>query len=377
MIYKQADIIVSETPHNITALLKKYRTGTATAEERALLEAWYHALEYDSTAFNDEYAMQQMQDASWESMHRKTPVVRFYRRYWIGVAAAAILVLMVVIYQHNNRQQDPVLIKPAGDKATLTLANGQQIILENADSGTIAEQNGIRVVKQKNGQLAYDRSKGKGNAVYNTLSTPRGGQYKITLPDGTVVWMNSASALTYPTTFNGSERLVKLKGEAYFEVARNAAQPFRVQLDKTIVDVLGTEFNVHAYGDEPAVTTTLVTGSVRVTHSMAAGSRSETLTPGQQAIGAASYLLTKTANMRQVLSWKNGLFIFEDRKLTDVLREISRWYDIDIDMQAPADDTRYGGVINRNSPLPKVLELLESNGIRHFKVEGRKVIVLP
>ncbi|BAV06951.1 FecR family protein [Filimonas lacunae] len=387
---------MSSTQYNIQELLKKYREGTASAEERALLEAWYHALEYDATAFADEEAMQQMQAASWEVItagkRQQAPVVGLFRRYRIGVAAAVVLAVAGITWFTINRQQpkqetiptaQTTPAAPASDKAVLTLADGRQIVLEQADSGAIAEQNGIRIIKLNNGQLAYDKANKSGaqkpsaTAMYNTLTTPRGGQYKIVLPDGTVVQMNSASSITYPTAFAGKERVVKLNGEAYFEVARNAQQPFKVEVNKTVVDVLGTAFNIHAYTDEPAVTTTLVNGSVRVTHTMAAGSKSELLTPGQQAVGAETYLVTRKANMRQVLSWKNGLFIFEDRKLEDVLREVSRWYDIDIDMQAPADDTRYGGVINRNSDLKKVLELLERNGIRHFKIEGRKVIVLP
>jgi len=383
---------VNSTENNLQQLLKKYREGTALPEERALLEAWYHSLEYDTTVFTDEAAMQQMQAAGWTAVTagkaNSAPVVGLFRRYRVGIAAAVLLAVagisLLLIPQRKPAQGGADVVqaspvKPAGDKAVLTLANGQQIVLEQANSGAIAEQNGIQVMKLGNGQLAYNQAGQARSAtapMYNTLTTPRGGQYKVILPDGSRVWLNSASSLTYPTVFNG-KRLVKLSGEAYFEVAANAREPFTVQVNKTEVDVLGTEFNVYAYTDEPAVTTTLVQGSVRVTHGMPAGSKTELLTPGEQAVGAETYLVTRKANMRQVLSWKNGLFIFEDRKLAEVLREISRWYDIDIDMQAPADDTRYGGVINRNSPLPKVLALLEQNGIRHFKVEGRKVVVLP
>lgn len=383
---------MNSTENNIPQLLKKYREGTASPEERTLLEAWYHSLEYDTTAFTDAAAMQQMQAAGWMAVTagkgNNAPVVGLFRRYRVGIAAAVLLAIagisLLLIPQQKRKQgrADVVQatpVKPAGDKAVLTLANGQQIVLEQANSGAIAEQNGIRVMKLRNGQLAYNKAgqaRSTAAPMYNTLTTPRGGQYKVILPDGSRVWLNSASSLTYPTVFNG-KRLVKLSGEAYFEVAANAREPFTVQVNKTEVDVLGTEFNVYAYADEPAVTTTLVQGSVRVTHGMPAGSKTELLTPGEQAVGAETYLVTRKANMRQALSWKNGLFIFEDRKLAEVLREISRWYDIDIDMQAPADDTRYGGVINRNSPLPKVLALLEQNGIRHFKVEGRKVVVLP
>jgi ferric-dicitrate binding protein FerR (iron transport regulator) len=193
-----------------------------------------------------------------------------------------------------------------------------------------------------------------------------------------MVWMNSASSLKYPTVFTGAERVVELTGEAYFEVAANAKMPFKVNTRQVTVDVLGTEFNIHAYPDEPSVTTTLVEGSVRVSNQVQAGGRSAVLTPGWQLVRNDNSFLTRKANLKQVLAWKNGLFMFEDMTLAEILREISRWYDIDIDMRITPNEARYGGVIKRNSTLEKILVLLEQNGgAYHFKTEGRKVIVLP
>lgn len=384
---------MNPTQTNIQQLLKQYREGMASPEERALLEAWYHALEYDATAFTDEVALQQLQQAGWQAVvnSRQPKVVPLYRRYRRVIAVAAMLVLALAgwwLFTLNrplqpgkgDTVQQPVIM-PGGDKAVLTLANGKKIILEQADSGAIAEENGVRIIKRNNGQLAYGETPAAGQpnapVSYNTLAIPRGGQYQLILPDGTRVLMNSASSLTYPTVFSQKERVVTLSGEAWFEVMPNAQQPFKVKVNQTTVDVLGTQFNIHAYADEPAVTTTLVQGSVRVGQQLAGKQQSEILTPGLQAVATQNGLFTRKANLRHVLAWKNGLFIFEDRKLADVLREIARWYDIAIEMQAPPDEKLYGGVIFKSATLQAVLNMLERGGTRHFKIEGRKVLVLP
>jgi len=191
------------------------------------------------------------------------------------------------------------------------------------------------------------------------------------------VWLNAVSSLRYPTGFPGAERVVELSGEAYFEVAEKTTQPFRVKTNGHTVNVLGTHFNVHAYPDESSIQTTLIQGSVSVQAEY--GSRPMLLKPGQQAYVdlATNSITTRLPNVRQVISWKDDLFIFEDMRLNEVLREVCRWYDVDIDMQAPVSNERYTGVINRKNPLSKVLALLEENNIQHFKIEGRKIIVLP
>lgn len=383
---------MNPTQTNIQQLLKQYREGTASPEARALLEAWYHALEYDNTAFTDEAALQQLQQAGWQAVAagRQLKTVPLYRRYrWATAVAAILAVALAGIWLFNggktgqpgkgNTAQAEVVM-PGGDKAVLILADGRKIILEQADSGAIAEENGVRIIKLNNGQLAYDKKQaGKSNtaAALNTLITPRGGQYQVMLPDGSKVWMNSASTLVYPVAFTQKERKVMLSGEAWFEVAPDAKHPFKVTVNNVTVDVLGTQFNVHGYADEPAITTTLVQGSVRVGQQLNSGQQAELLTPGLQAVATQSSLFTRKANLRQALAWKNGLFIFEDRKLADILRELARWYDIEVDMQAPADEKLYGGVILRGATLQTVVNMLERGGARHFKIEGRKLIVLP
>lgn len=312
---------------------------------------------------------------------------RLYLRW--AAAAAVVTVLATGSWLLLNRGKTPAADKgtaitadigPAGNKAVLTLENGRRIILEQTANGAIAQEGGTRIIKLNNGRLLYQSQPLTGTAgpvSFNTLSTPRGGQIQLVLPDGTAVWLNSASSLRYPAVFKGAERIVELTGEAYFEVAPDARQPFKVKLNGMLVDVLGTSFNIHAYTDEPVVTTTLVQGSVRVTNQYPKKEKSKILTPGEQAVVSADQLLTQQADLEQVLSWKNGLFVFEDRKLADILREIARWYDIDIENRAPLSGERYGGIINRHNTLAKVVELLQQNGIQHFKIEGRKLIVLP
>ena len=382
-------------------LLRKYREGKATASERALLEQWYLSLEYDTTAFTGDEELNAWKEASWQAVaaSRKQAAVPLYRRFGV-VAAAAVLVLAVAgfwllknsIGINKAGKELAEKIVPASNKAVLVLSDGTTIELDSVLQNAITDPNGVTVINSAGSRLSYhDQAPADAAApiAYNTLKTPRGGQYRLTLPDGTQVWMNSASELRYPTSFREANRVVELSGEAYFEVAQNARQPFKVKANGTEVKVLGTHFNVHAYPDEPNTQTTLVEGSIQVSNptsdisksanpnQRSAISKSAILVPGQQAVTTREDLTTRNANIKQVLSWKNGLFIFEEMKLEEVLREISRWYDIEVEYRAPVSEEHYGGVINRHSPLPKVLELLQENGIQHFKIEGRKILVLP
>jgi len=241
-------------------------------------------------------------------------------------------------------------------------------------------------------------------AIYNTISTPRGGQYQLVLPDGTRVWLNAASSLRFPTAFTGSDRTVSMTGEVYFEVAPDKVRPFHVQVNDMTVDVLGTHFNVMAYGDEAAVKTTLLEGSVKVK----AGDQERLLIPGQQAsLGnraapgapqaggaqsdavqrastgnpgaprpAAEKLSVQTADVQQAIAWKNGFFEFENMDLGTIMRQISRWYDVDISYETQDTAARFGGGISRKLDLPDVLRLLEVNGV-HFRLDKRTLTVIP
>ena len=298
-----------------------------------------------------------------------------------GWAAAAVVVLALGIYQwrlHTPQQQVAAIpandVAPAGNKASLTLANGTVIPLDSTGKEVILQGN--TVIRQTNGQLQYIPGTAEKSVAYNTLTTPRGGQYKLVLPDGTKVWLNAASSLRYPAIFTAKEREVELTGEAYFEVAQMAAIPFRVKAgNRTAVDVLGTAFNLSAYADEPSINTTLVSGKVKV---VAPGQPAALLQPGQQAkLNRQGVLQVITeVDVAQAVAWKDGWFQFHNASLTEVLRELSRWYDVTFSYEGNIAPRVFEGRIQRDLALSKVLSALEKVQV-HFRIEGKKVIVLP
>lgn len=266
-------------------------------------------------------------------------------------------------------------VEPGGDKAVLTLADGSQIVLDAASDGMLARQTGVEVVKLPGGQLAYRAVGGTANdLVYNTMSTPRGGQYQLHLPDGSRVWLNASSSLRFPVAFTGKERRVSLQGEGYFEVAPNADMPFTVEVNDMEIQVLGTHFNVNAYADEAGTTTTLLEGKVRVRTAKADG----LLRPGQQArlTSSGAVEILSTPNQEEVMAWKNGLFFFEGADLPSIMRQLARWYDLEVYYEnGKLPKRRFNGQVYRNLKLSEVLKVLELSDV-HFRLEGRKLIVV-
>lgn len=308
---------------------------------------------------------------------------------WSAVAASIIVCIALIWWfrlptRSNAKAVAAVTggdVAPGGNKAILTLANGTQIILDSRQDGRIARQGSTTVLKF-NGVISYSREAGRTSAegdantlLYNTITTPRGGQYELVLPDGSRVWLNSASSLRFPTVFKGARREVELKGEGYFEIEKDAGRPFAVSVNKMKVQVLGTSFNTMAYSDEQTINTTLLDGAVIVTQ----GDMQKKLEPGQQAAldSAGHRLSVRKVDMRQVIAWKTGLFEFDNTDLATVMRQVARWYDIEVVYRVSPDKTLLGGSISRNLNLKEVLGLLEANGINHFKLEGKKVFVLP
>jgi len=314
-----------------------------------------------------------------------------------AVAAAAIItgiILTGAFYLFfNNSNKDVAVIKqpialtsdvqPGGNKAVLTLADGTTIILDSAKEGALSQQGNAKVIKLTAGQLAYNSTGNTTEVVYNTISTPKGGTYQVILPDETKVWLNAASSLRFPTTFTGKERSVEITGEAYFEVATLYSKekqkiPFIVNVTSgdgnMKVEVLGTHFNVMSYNDEKQVKTTLLEGAVKVSKN---GS-SVLLRPLQQA------QLTKTNNdlrvtndvdVNEETAWRNGIFQFNDAELSTVMRQLARWYDVDVSYSGNVSADHFTGKISRNISLAKVLKILELSDV-HFKIEGRKIIVI-
>lgn len=369
-------------PKDIQELLKKYREGTCTDEEKALLESWYQNYELSDLKEIPQHIRDEQLNEVWQSLPVHEHKLR--RIPWLKLTAAAVLLIAfgTVLYLYLNKRVTrhgdvQVLagntIIPGSNKAILTLNDGRQISLTDAANGHIADQPGITVTKKTDGQLLYTITESGTDEVitFNTIETPRGGQYQVALPDGTKVWLNAATSLRFPTRFSATERMVYLDGEAYFEVAHNKNSPFKVKLNGQQVEVLGTHFNVMAYRDESAIKTTLLEGSVKLT----APPGSILLEPGQQGYIAKSEFTREQVDVTIVTAWKDGLFKFNGIDMRTLMRQISRWYDVEIEYEPGVKDDVVFGSISRTSDLAKLLHILELGGV-HFKVIGRKLIVL-
>lgn len=373
----------------IQYLLEKHVAGGLNAEETELLEAYLAAGDGQVTgaiyqmlekAENDPSVAQQ----DWTGLlgrvlavdQPKPPPARmiaFLRRY---VAAAAILAGAVILAFILSRKPDrtPAAtelqadVMPGGNKAILTLADGSNIVLDSTAEGTIAQQGNARVIKLAGGRIDY-QLQGRSNAdvMINTIRTPRGGQFQVTLPDGTKVWLNAESSITYPAAFKGKERVVNITGEVYFDVKESAAMPFIVSINKnTRIKVLGTQFNINSYADEAAITATLVEGSIRVMHHSADAA---TLRPGQQARMAATAPpgtlpeILDNVNVAQIVGWKNGIFAFQHTDIRQVMKQLERWYDIEVRYEGDVPALRLSGKMDRGVHLSDVVRFLADYGI--------------
>lgn len=380
-------------------LSARHTSNDLTEDEWQELEQWISRSDFNRKLFEEfshedkrELALERMRqydpDAAWErakeSMKKKPPV----RLWWLSAAAIIVLAIGTTLFLRWNDiagKQPSLTVKvhthdvaPGGNKAVLTLANGKQIVLDSNANGLLAKQGNTQVINLSAGQLAYKSDQGQTGAneivQYNTLTTPKGGQYQIILPDGSKVWLNAESSLKYPAAFTGKERAVTLTGEAYFEVAENKDKPFEVAVNGMEVQVLGTHFDVMAYENEKAVTTTLLEGKVKVIQ----GSNSELLKPGQAANfdKISQSLSVAAANTEQAIAWKNGYFDFRDATLKAVMRQLSRWYDVEVQYQGEIPVRRFTGEAPRNLNLSDVLKILATSGI-HFTIEDKQIIIKP
>jgi transmembrane sensor len=380
----------------VRMLLQRYRQGQCSPEEITIIENWYQQLldksDWDFQPGEEALTGERLKARMSErlqpvSAQAPLKALPFYRRKWYKMAAAACLLLLLAAGAWHwlgttplqPQKVTPIVLHdaaPGGNKAILTLSNGDHIILDSTSNGQLPPQGNAQVQKSGSGQLVYQASAAATTSiVYNTLTTPRGGQYQLRLPDGTQIWLNAASSITYPTTFTGKDRSVSITGEVYFEVAANAQVPFRVKTGATTIEVLGTHFNVNAYTDEATVNTTLLEGSVKVVR----GQQSLLLTPGRQASINAEGVITQPTNvdLDQVMAWKNGKFIFGDKAdIYTVMRQIARWYDIEVEYRG-AVTQHFWGSMSRETNASQVFKLLEATGGVHFIIEGKKVIVLP
>ena len=394
-----------EKEFHIARLIAASIKGDATADEEKELNAWVAESIQNRERFeqwrNEELLAYKIRnyyqvdsDAIYQKMDRMIrnaniaePAVhpKKIRSLWprIAVAASIILAISIVGYfvlhkpikENYAADRLPPDVSPGGNKAFLVLGNGQRISLTDAGNGTIAEQAGRSIKKTADGMVVYDRSNTEGQPaeqVYNTVEIPRGGQYQITLGDGSKVWLNAASSLKYPAVFNGPDRQVELTGEACFEIAKDKVHPFKVKTAHQTVEVLGTVFNINSYADEKNIATTLIEGAVKVTGE----NRPVIIRPGEQAINNGQQIQVAQANIDNVIDWRNGDFYLNRVNFRVAMRKIARWYDIEViyDASVP-DNIESGGWISRSKPLSAVLNAMERTGQVHFKIEGKKVYV--
>ncbi|MDR6783981.1 transmembrane sensor [Pedobacter africanus] len=363
-------------------LLKKYREGSCTAEEIALLESWY--LEYEDETKPDftPEAIAEEKSRIWQSLpvHQKQ-VKRMVLWPWIAAASVILCVTLALLFQKKDKQAaDTATVKilPGGNNAILTLANGSKISLNDAANGNLASQSGITVTKTSDGQLVYQvgiSAKETRVVEYNTVTTPKGGQYQVNLPDGTKVWLNAASSLTFPVAFAASERQVKLTGEAYFEVAHNKEKPFKVSSDKQNVTVLGTHFNVSAYKDDDEIRTTLLEGKVKV--QLSEIDASAVLRPGEQGVLKGRTFNTRFVNTENEIAWVNNAFVFDNEELGSIMRKIARWYDVEVVCPEELEKMEFSGTGSRSKSIQNALKIMELTESVHFKFEGRRITVMP
>lgn len=361
-------------------LLEKYAQGTCSEEERAIVESWY--LKANLAADDSDLDAPDFIKAETKLQSALGIVPKDTFRLWPRIVIAASIFLVcgsaLVFFMDKTEVSEISVasvandVAPGTNTATLTLANGQKIILDHTANGKIAEQAGVSVSKTAEGQIVYSVKdvKNIGKANFNTLSTANGEQYQIILPDGTKVWMNAASVLKFPLSFSGlSKRNVELVGEAYFEVYKDRKKPFVVHSADQDVEVLGTHFNVNSYRDEPSAKITLLEGAVKV-------NADYLLRPGEQfAINKDGKANVQRVNVEDVIAWKKGNFEFNDENVYEIMRKVARWYDVEVIYKDQIPLTKMEGTMSRFQNVSKILDVLESTGILSFKIEGKKIYI--
>lgn len=373
-------------------LLDCYRLKKCSESELSELNAWYHALNHGSKDMDDWLSEtggeQKLTDQAFIDFkqHIKTPVKINYHR--IAVAAALIVMASAGYFLLNSRGKDVSIriyqpshakmdIAPGGNKATLILSDGKAIVLTSAKLGKLATQGNTLVNQHADSSISYNsahRSFEGREVQYNTLITPRGGKYTLTLSDGTEVTLDAASSIKFPVAFNGTERRVIMSGQAYFKVMHNAKSPFYVVTKGHVIKDLGTEFNVNSYEDEPNLKVTLAEGLVQVSNSRSNAS----LIPGQQALvnNYQQDIAVREVNVGDVVAWKNGWFVFRNESIINVLKQAGRWYDVDIQYEGKAITKKFGGSISKYKNISELLENLKITGGINYRIEGRRVTLI-
>lgn len=388
------------TEKEIQEIAYKYLKGETTPEEEAFLHQWYEVMGYDKEELVVKTHGEESEDIKNRLFSRLRAEIRkdiplnhqpIWNKKWTYYAASFFLILTFSVIYYSTSEQPAMevhyteLLKndvgPGGDNAILELGNGTIINLDQANIGDLVDLDGFVVSKIADGMLSFEvsNSQNKESNQMNSIRTPQGGQYKLKLPDGTEVWLNTSSILKFPNAFEEGIRQVELIGEAYFEVAqlkdeKNKPIPFYVNSKQQQVEVLGTHFMVSSYPDETIVKTTLLEGSVRV---LALNSTSNhVLVPGQQSQIQNGQLDVREADIESEIAWKNGDFIFNNESLESIMKKIERWYDVEVDYQSPNKGFKFSGAVSRSKNLSEVLNIIELTGKIEFKIEGRRVIIM-
>ncbi|TKC03658.1 FecR family protein [Pedobacter frigoris] len=391
------------TKYSAKQLLERYIEGTCSAEEKAIVESW-HLKELERKNFEpDPNQLEQAHENIWRSINSRSkdnfprPILkRLPYRYAAAVIVTIALSAALFFFIQKNTGYATVkelLVKsgkdfiPGGNKAILTLADGSKISLTDAATGKLINQSGISITKTKDGQVIYKIDSKEAadvklkQPIYNTITTPKGGQFQIDLPDGSKIWLNAESSLKYPMVFKGDIRKVELTGEAYFEVAK-AGQPFIVASNGQEVEVLGTHFNINSYADEGNTKTTLLEGSVSVAglgspQIVNRNSNIVILQPNQQAIlNTNNIIKVQEADIENAMAWKNNLFIFKGESIESITRKLSRWYDVEFSFEGNASNLSYVGIVSRSKNISSVLSIMEGAGNVHFKIDGRRITII-
>lgn len=384
----------------IGQMIARHLSGDADPELQRALEDWAGQNDANQKLFKElsdeqkrSVALSELEQADTEPALAKVkerirageyqkPAHRLWY-YTLGAAAVLCIAFLAWLFYPVNKRQETLSvfskndIGPGGNKAYLTLANGQRISLNDAVNGALTREQGVEITKTADGQLIYTaKGNPRASGWMNTIETPRGGQYQVLLPDGSHVWLNAASKLVYPVSFDKKgSRKVQLSGEGYFEIAKDPAHPFIVKTAMQEVRVLGTHFNISSYQEEPGIRTTLLEGSVQIETEKG---RNVLLKPGEQSLNHQQQIEVRPADLEAVMAWKNGDFVFKKESLAGLMRQISRWYDVEVTyMDERSKDVILSGYISRSRKISAVLERIQGTGKVRFKLEGRHILVLP
>ncbi len=388
-------------------LLHKYLYGKPTFEDKAKVEKWYEQMD-ESESIGDADELLQLKEKlyqrTWDKLKPEARVIPFYKSSFFRIAAAGIVavgITSIYFLFFKEAKSDTTLVEthlhtltndvaaPAGNKAMLTLADGSTIILDSAGTGSLAKQGNAMVSKLANGKIAYNNNPNVASKIqFNTLTVPRGSKpIQLVLADGSEVWLNVASSITYPTAFQGNERRVSITGEAYFEITSLLSPvgqtkiPFIVSAASSIaggkdveIQVLGTHFNVNAYNDENSLKVTLLEGSVKVGQH---GGKSIYIQPGQQAEFSqqGELGLNKAIDIDEVIAWKNNWFNFNSLTVPEIMRQIEKWYNVSVNYEGKMSDKHFSGIVSRSNNVSEVLKIMEQAGIK-FKIEGKNITVM-